>query len=86
LTQVHVTKREAQIKLDETDFDERRLINKRKKLINEGKDPDKIELEIKRKRKEKRQKRFERKNKNCEDNSINNGEHSSDVDNLAKCE
>jgi len=61
LTQVHVTKREAQIKLDETDFDERRLINKRKKLINEGKDPDKVEQEIKRKRKDKRRKQFDRK-------------------------
>lgn len=61
LTQVHVTKREAQIKLDETDFDERRLINKRKKLINEGKDPDEVEQEIKRKRKEKRRKQFDRK-------------------------
>lgn len=77
MTQVHVTKREAQIKLDETDFDERRLINKRKKLINEGKDPDEVEKEIKRKRKQKRQKRFERKNnddKNNEENIIT-GEH-----------
>lgn len=65
-----MTKREAQIKLDETDFDERRLINKRKKLINEGKDPDEIEEEIKRKRKEKRQKRFERKNE-IEENNTN---------------
>lgn len=75
LTQVHVTKREAQIKLDETDFDERRLINKRKKLINEGKDPDKVEEEIKRKRKEKNRQRFERRNlnnKNCDRNSVNN--------------
>jgi len=74
LTQVHVTKREAQIKLDETDFDERRLINKRKKLINEGKDPDKVEQEIKRKRKEKKQQRFERRNlnyKNRDKNSVN---------------
>lgn len=64
MTQVHVTKREAQIKLDETDFDERRLINKRKKLINEDKDPDEVEKEIKRKRKEKRQKQFDRKKEN----------------------
>lgn len=71
MTQVHVTKREAQIKLDETDFDERRLINKRKKLINEGKDPDEVEQEIKNKRKEKRRKRYERKSiidKNSEEN------------------
>lgn len=71
LTQVHVTKREAQIKLDETDFDERRLINKRKKLINEGKDPDVVEQEIKRKRKEKRRRQLERRNlKNDEKNSV----------------
>ncbi|XP_001950474.2 probable ATP-dependent RNA helicase DDX49 [Acyrthosiphon pisum] len=81
LTQVHVTKREAQIKLDETDFDERRLINKRKKLINEGKDPDKVEQEIKRKRKEKKRQRFERRNlnnKNCDGNNVNSEQ---DVDN-----
>lgn len=87
LTQVHVTKREAEIKLDETDFDERRLINKRKKLINEGKDPDEIEQEIKRKRKEKRRKRLERK-KNCEDNNINVRQVTGDgpVENLVECE
>lgn len=62
MTQVHVTKREAQIKLDDTDFDERRLINKRKKLINEGKDPDEVEHDIKCKRQEKRRKQFKRKN------------------------
>jgi len=81
LTQVHVTKREAQIKLDETDFDERRLINKRKKLINEGKDPDKVEQEIKRKRKEKNRQRFERRNlhnKNCDGNNVNSEQ---DIDN-----
>jgi len=43
LTQVNVTKREQEIKLDETDFDERRLINKRKQLILQGKDPDEEE-------------------------------------------
>ncbi|XP_050523861.1 probable ATP-dependent RNA helicase DDX49 isoform X2 [Daktulosphaira vitifoliae] len=62
LTQVHVTKREAQIKLDETDFDEKRLINKRKKLITDGKDPDEVEQEIKKKQREKKRKRFEKKN------------------------
>jgi len=90
LTQVHVTKREAQIKLDETDFDERRLINKRKKLINEGKDPDKVEQEIKRKRKEKKRQRFERRNlnyKNCDGNSINSEQEKDDhVNNVDKCE
>lgn len=40
------------------------MINKRKKLLNDGKDPDEVEEEIKRKRKEKRRKRFERKHQN----------------------
>jgi len=90
LTQVHVTKREAQIKLDETDFDERRLINKRKKLINEGKDPDKVEQEIKRKRKEKNRQRFERrklKYKNCDEDSINSEQViDNHINSVEKCE
>ena len=45
LTQVSVTKREAEINLDETDFYERKAINKRKKLILEGRDPDEEEAE-----------------------------------------
>lgn len=44
--------REAEIKLDETDFDEKKLINKRKNLILQGKDPDKIEAKIRKLRKE----------------------------------
>lgn len=43
VTQVSVTKREAEIKLDETDYFERKAINKRKRLILEGKDPDEEE-------------------------------------------
>lgn len=31
------------MKLDETNFYEKKIINKRKKLILEGKDPDEIE-------------------------------------------
>ncbi|KAJ0065753.1 hypothetical protein NL108_017804 [Boleophthalmus pectinirostris] len=46
LTQVNVTRRECEIKLEASDFDEKREINKRKQLILEGKDPD---LEAKRK-------------------------------------
>ncbi|KAM6939171.1 putative ATP-dependent RNA helicase DDX49 [Lycodopsis pacificus] len=46
LTQVNVTRRECEIKLEATDFDEKKEINKRKQLILEGKDPD---LEAKRK-------------------------------------
>nr|KAF7426879.1 hypothetical protein H0235_006573 [Vespula pensylvanica] len=44
LTQVSVAKREAEIKLDEADFFEKKIINKRKKLLLEGKDPDEIDL------------------------------------------
>lgn len=46
LTQVNVTRRACEIKLESTDFDEKKEINKRKQLILEGKDPD---LEAKRK-------------------------------------
>ncbi|XP_051828253.1 probable ATP-dependent RNA helicase DDX49 isoform X1 [Antechinus flavipes] len=46
LTQVNVVRRECEIKLEATDFDEKKEINKRKQLILEGKDPD---LEAKRK-------------------------------------
>nr|XP_023699294.1 probable ATP-dependent RNA helicase DDX49 [Paramormyrops kingsleyae] len=40
LTQVNVTRRECEIKLESTDFDEKKEINKRKAMILEGKDPD----------------------------------------------
>lgn len=36
MTQLSVAKREAEIKLDETDFYEKKMINKQKKLILEG--------------------------------------------------
>ena len=45
--QVSVTKREQDIKLGETDFDEKRNINKRKKLLLNGLDPDQVEKEKK---------------------------------------
>lgn len=45
-TQISVTKREAEIKLDETDFYEKKFINKRKKMIIEGKDPDEEEKKL----------------------------------------
>ncbi|XP_054263607.1 probable ATP-dependent RNA helicase DDX49 isoform X2 [Macrosteles quadrilineatus] len=57
-TQVSVTKREAEIKLDHNDFEERKKVNKRKKLILEGKDPDEEE---KRQEEEKKQKLKETK-------------------------
>lgn len=47
MTEVKVTMREAEIKLDETDFDEKKLINKRKNLILQGEDPDEVEKKIK---------------------------------------
>jgi len=41
LTQVNVTKRKCEIRLESSDFDEKKEINKRKQMILEGKDPDK---------------------------------------------
>ncbi|XP_042886823.1 probable ATP-dependent RNA helicase DDX49 [Penaeus japonicus] len=55
MKQVNVTKREQEIKLDETDFDERRNINKRKRLIMEGRDPDEEEKKKKKLLKKKQQ-------------------------------
>ncbi|XP_013785487.1 probable ATP-dependent RNA helicase DDX49 [Limulus polyphemus] len=59
LTQVAVAMREAEIRLDEIDFGEKRMINKRKKLILEGKDPEKEERkkQLRKKLKEKSQRR-----------------------------
>ncbi|XP_071453800.1 probable ATP-dependent RNA helicase DDX49 [Hetaerina americana] len=45
MLKVLVSKREAAIKLDETDFYEQKNKNKKKKLIMEGKDPDEVEAE-----------------------------------------
>lgn len=58
-TQVAVTKREASIKLDEKGFYEKKMANKRKKWILDGKDPDKEE-----KKYYKKIKKFKRKKKN----------------------
>lgn len=57
-----MAKREAEIRLDETDFYEKKMINKRKKLILEGKDPDEIEelLEEQKKNKFKKPKKKEK--------------------------
>lgn len=54
-----MAKREAEIRLDETDFYEKKMINKRKKLILEGKDPDEIEelLEEQKRKKHKKRKK-----------------------------
>lgn len=58
IKQVNVVKREQEIKLDQTDFDERRNINKRKRIIMEGRDPDEEEA-----KKKKRQKKLLKKEK-----------------------
>lgn len=51
VTQVLVAKREAEIKLDEQDFGEKKEINKRKQMIMEGLDPDEVEKAIERQKK-----------------------------------
>lgn len=61
LTQVSVTRRECEIKLESTDFDEKKEINKRKQMILEGKDPD---LEEKREAELEKIKKKNRKFKN----------------------
>ena len=52
--QVSVTKREQEIKLKELDYDEKKNINKRKKLLMKGLDPDEVEREKKKAWKKKR--------------------------------
>jgi len=54
LVQVNTTLREADIELGEEDWDEKRIINKRKKILLEGKDPDQVEKEKAKRLKEKR--------------------------------
>lgn len=56
VTQVSVTRREAEMKLEEADFYEKKNINKRKTLILEGLDPDEEE------RKSEKLKKRQRKN------------------------
>ncbi|XP_002735561.1 putative ATP-dependent RNA helicase DDX49 [Saccoglossus kowalevskii] len=54
LNEVSVAKREAEMRLEEQDFGERKTINKRKKLIREGRNPDKVLNKKKKRRKEKK--------------------------------
>merc|ERR1719450_170731 len=64
-TQVGVTRREANVQLTETDFDERRNVNRRKRWINEGKDPEVEEKRQKQAQQDKRKAiRKEQKRKN----------------------
>jgi len=57
LVQVNSTIREADIELGEEDWDEKRNINKRKKLLLQGKNPEKVAKEKEKKRKDLRRKR-----------------------------
>lgn len=61
------------------------MINKRKKLLNDGKDPDEVEEEIKRKRKEKRLKRFKRKHQNDKNNKEISVKIQQDTNNDVNC-
>ena len=64
--QVSVAKREQGIKLKEMDYDEKKKINKRKKLIAKGLDPDEVEREKKKawKRKKRMESRARQQQKN----------------------
>lgn len=65
LTQVSVAKREAEIKLDETDFYEKKMIYKRKKLIleglEEGQTPNEVDIVEEKKERKKRKKEKRKK-------------------------
>lgn len=72
LTEVNVTRREMEIKLEEMGFEEKREINRRKKLLKKGIDPDKLDKELQRKRKLKRQEILkERAKRKREEDQIN---------------
>jgi ATP-dependent RNA helicase DDX49/DBP8 len=59
-TEVTVAKREAEIRLDEQDFEEKREINRQKRMILEGKDPDEHPREKKLKTKHSSKKKTEK--------------------------
>jgi len=71
VAQVSVTKREQDVHLSEADFDEKKNVNKRKKLIMEGKDPDKEERKreqhLKRKRNKVRKEFLDKRKKRKEE-------------------
>ncbi|KRT78330.1 helicase, partial [Oryctes borbonicus] len=64
-TQISVSESEAHMKLDEQDFYEKKMINKRKKWILEGLDPDEEEEKLL----NKKRKRFKKDKKNLKLNS-----------------
>ncbi|KAL7302883.1 hypothetical protein TKK_0004113 [Trichogramma kaykai] len=51
-TEISATKREAEAQLDQTDFDEKKMINKRKKLIEDGLDPEEADEILSKKKKQ----------------------------------
>ena len=61
--QVNVTKREQAIKLNDMDYDEKKNIHKRKKLIMKGLDPEEVEREKKKAWKQKMKNRKKTANK-----------------------
>ena len=61
--QVNVTKREQAIKLNDMDYDEKKNIHKRKKLIMKGLDPEEVEREKKKAWKQKMKNRKKNLNK-----------------------
>ena len=70
--QVSVTKREQDIKLSEMDYDEKKNINKRKKLIMKGLDPDEVEKEKKKAWKRKKKLQMKERNKKLKANKNSN--------------
>lgn len=83
LTQVAVTKREQEIKLDEADFDEKKKINKRKRLIEQGLEPEEadkvIEADIEWKRKgsqKKKSGKYQKKKARTHDSNVDQAEAS----------
>ena len=70
--QVSVTKREQDIKLSEMDYDEKKNINKRKKLIMKGLDPDEVEREKKKAWKRKKKLQMKERNKKLKANKNSN--------------
>ena len=61
--QVNTTLREVDIELGEQDWDEKKNINKRKKIILEGKNPDQVQMEKEKRIKKKRKQASKEKRK-----------------------
>ncbi|XP_033634384.1 probable ATP-dependent RNA helicase DDX49 [Asterias rubens] len=59
LNEVALAKREAEMKLEELEFGEKRAINKRKQMILDGKDPDEEERKKRKLQKKRRRERHE---------------------------